>query len=84
MITVPLDKQFILTDIISYSLIDQHGFTIKEDDIIKLRSGFSGGATGIYTYPLHFNSGILFAPGALINVQAGSGNITISGYMIDN
>ena len=60
LIAVPFDKQFILSDIIYYSLADQHGFTVKEDDNIKLRAGFAGGATGIYTHPLHFNSGIPF------------------------
>jgi hypothetical protein len=61
--TVPTDKEFILTDIIATSVPTSQNIylSVKEDSVMKNRSLFVAGNTGGL---FNLTSGIPFSPGA--------------------
>jgi len=85
---VPVDKTFILTDIISAKITNNHGCQLfqilnSNETRIKLRFEF---AVDENPKSLHLGSGIPFAPGSNLAIQTlgCKAAILISGYYIQN
>ncbi|MFO7556758.1 MAG: hypothetical protein R6W88_16280 [Desulfobacterales bacterium] len=85
--TVPTDKEFILTDIIATSVPTSPNIylSVKEDSVMKIRSLFVADNTGGL---FNLTSGIPFSPGAdvVFNAQFVGSQIylTITGYLLDH
>jgi len=85
--TVPTDKEFILTDIIATSVPTSQNIylSVKEDSVMKIPSLFVAGNTGGL---FNLTSGIPFSPGpdVVFNAQFVGSQVylTITGYPLDH
>ena len=84
--TVPVGKRFILTDICDFY---SKAFELAENDQVKMLVPlFDGGNYKQAINSLHLNTGIPFGPGTQVNLIVNFGynthRVTITGYLIDN
>ena len=83
-LTVPLGKIFVLTDLVVSFSSGYHKFSIIEqiDEVKTTKLGAFYSATGVNS--LSFKSGIPFSSEAIILIRTieGAGKVAISGYLI--